>query len=503
VKLGLFVFIALGALGVTLDAAASPLFDLTGGTDGIGGLQAWTIGGGPSSAYFNPALLVGAPFGFTAGFLTLTEQIGVSLDGRLGPQYAVVDGLANATHANGSPLGSVPIATSLLQNGRAATAINPALSARPRQGAGTGHQTFSYETIGFVAKLLEERLAFGFYGIIPNGDFTNLTAFYPDEREQYFTNSLHPELYADRLTSLSFAFGVGYRVLDNFAVGVGGSLSLRAGVGAPTYVANAGELQNLLIDTDAKVNVAVAPNLGVSYEPSSRWHFSGTVHAPEKVELGVDFTFLLATGLEQGSSFKLLYDYMPWQFGAGAAYDLVKSSDDTVTLAATGLYGKWSDYLDRHGENPIPAYGWYDTLTPTGGIRYVHDDTRVFVDVQYKPTPVPLQTGRSNYVDNDRIGAGAGFDYAFSWLHTSMRVGLQAQAYWLVPRHQSKIPTPPEPDGLNHYPALVVDEVPDDAQVAGVPLAGARGLQTNNPGWPGFASQGAIVAGGLFLTVMP
>jgi hypothetical protein len=503
VRLGLVATIALGAMSVTLDAAASPLFDLTGGTDGVGGLQAWTLGGAASSAYFNPALLVEAPFGVTAGFITLTEQVGISLDGRLGPQYGVVDGLANATHANGSALASVPIATSILQNGRAATKITPALGARPRQGAGTGHQTFSYETVGFVAKLFEDRLAFGFYGIIPNGDFTSLGAFYPDEREQYFSNSLHPELYADRLTSLSMAFGAGYKVAPNLSIGIGGSLSLRAGVGAPTYVANAGALQNLLIDTDAKVNVSVSPNVGVSYAPSSRWHFSGTVHAPEKVELGVDFSFLLATGLQQGSSFTLLYDYMPWQLAGGAAFDVVQTPDDTLTLAATGVYGKWSDYIDRHGEAPAAAYGWYDTLTPTCGVRYVHRATRAFFDVQYKPTPVPLQTGRSSYVDNDRLGAGAGVDYGFSWLHTSMRVGFQAQAYWLVPRHQSKLPTPLAPDGLNHYPALVADEVPDDAQVAGMPLAGTQGLQTNNPGWPGFGSQGAVVAGGLFLTVMP
>jgi long-chain fatty acid transport protein len=502
-KLGLIVSLAFGAVGVAFDAAASPLFDLTGGTDGIGGLQAWTVGNGASAAYFNPALLVQAQSGLTVGFLTLTEQIGVSLAGRPGTQYAVPDGLANATHANGSSLASVSIATNLLQNGRTASGIQPALTARPRQAAGTGHQTFSYETIGFVAKLFDDRLALGFYGIIPNGNFTSLGAFYPDEREQYFSNSLHPELYADRLTPVSIAFGAGYRFSDNFSLGLGASLSLRAGVGAPTYVANAGALQNLLIDTDAKVNVGLSPNLGVSYDPSSRLHLTGTVHAPEKVELGVDFTFLLATGLQQGSSFTLLYDYMPWQISAGAAYDVVKNPVDTVTFTATAVYGKWSDYLDRHGEAPIPAYAWSDTITPTAGIRYVHHGTRAFLDAQYKPTPVPLQTGRSNYVDNDRLGAGAGIDYAFSCLHTAMRVGIQAQAYWLVPRYQTKLPTPLERDGLNHYPALVADEVPDDAQIAGEPLAGTQGLQTNNPGWPGFGSEGVIVSGGLFLTVTP
>ena len=208
-KLGLLFALTLGSVTLAFDATASPLFDLTGGTDGLGGLQARTIGGGASAAYFNPALLVQAPFGFTAGFLTIGEQIGVSLDGRPGTQYAVPDGVANATHADGSAIGEVPIPTNLLQNGRSASGINPALAARPRQGAGTGHQVFAYEMLGFVAKLLDDRLALGFYGIVPDGNFTNLNAFYPDEREQYFSNSLHPELYGDRLTPVSIAFGAG------------------------------------------------------------------------------------------------------------------------------------------------------------------------------------------------------------------------------------------------------------------------------------------------------
>jgi hypothetical protein len=503
VKLGLLFALTLGSVTLAFDAAASPLFDLTGGTDGLGGMQARTIGGGASAAYFNPALLVQAPFGFTAGFLTIGEQIGVSLDGRPGTQYAVPDGVANATHADGSAIGEVPIPTNLLQNGRSASGINPALAARPRQGAGTGHQVFAYEMLGFVAKLLDDRLALGFYGIVPDGNFTNLNAFYPDEREQYFSNSLHPELYGDRLTPVSIAFGLGWKVTNDLSIGVGGSLSLRAGVAAPTFVANAGALQNLLIDTNAKVNVSISPNLGLSYDPSPRWHFTGTVHAPEKVELGINFTFLLPNGLEQGSNFTLLYDYMPWQVGAGAAYDILQSRDDTLTLAGTAVYGKWSDYLDRHGQTAIPAYAWYDTLTPTVGVRYRHGATGLFFDAQYKPTPVPLQTGRTSYVDNDRVGAGAGVDYAFSLLHTSMRLGVQTQAYWLVPRNQTKLSTPSEPDGRNHYPALVADEVPDDSQVAGQPLAGSQGLQTNNPGWPGFGSQGGILEGGVYLTVMP
>src|ERR1700722_14956675 len=141
-KVGLLVSLALGGAVLTVDASAAPPLALTGGTDGLGGLQAGTIAGRASAAYFNPALLVQSPFGFTLGLLVVSGQSGIPLDGRPGTQFAVPDGVANATHANGSALGNVPIPTNLLQNGRVANGLNnPAEAARPRQGAGTGHQT--------------------------------------------------------------------------------------------------------------------------------------------------------------------------------------------------------------------------------------------------------------------------------------------------------------------------------------------------------------------------
>jgi hypothetical protein len=80
-------------------------------------------------------------------------------------------------------------------------------------------------------------------------------------------------------------------------------------------------------------------------------------------------------------------------------------------------------------------------------------------------------------------------------------VGLQAQAHRLLSRHQNKLPTPTRADGENVTPDLVKDEVPDDAQVSGEPFEGAEGLQTNNPGWPGFASEGWVFASSLYLRV--
>ena len=119
--------------------------------------------------------------------------------------------------------------------------------------------------------------------------------------------------------------------------------------------------------------------------------------------------------------------------------------------------------------------------------------------MQYQPIPVPLQTGRTNYVDNDRMGADVGVDYGFTVLDTHLKIGAQLELQRLVPRHQTKLPTPTSADGQDRTPQLVADEVPDDSVLDGKPLAGSQGLQTNNPGWPGFGSQGWLAGGGIYL----
>ena len=66
-------------------------------------------------------------------------------------------------------------------------------------------------------------------------------------------------------------------------------------------------------------------------------------------------------------------------------------------------------------------------------------------------------------------------------------------------------PNPHQPGfGDQNYPQLVVDEVPDDAVDGqlGDPIPNRAGLQTNNPGFPGFSSGGWIVGGAIHLSIL-
>jgi hypothetical protein len=373
--------------------------------------------------------------------------------------------------------------------------------ARPRQGAGSGHATDTYEVFGLVVNMLSGHIALGLQMLVPNGEFTQMRAFFNDEREQYFSNSLQPELFADRMKALSMALGAGFKLTDRFSLGVGATFALKANAGASAYVVDAANLGKIQLALNAPVNIGIAPHFGLNYKPTDRLHLTATAHSPQRVEFGSSFTFLLANGIQQASGVTFVLDYTPWQFAVGASYDLVQEPDRTFTLAGTLMYATWSSYTDRHGDKPTPSYAWSDTFSPTFGARYRVGRVSMLLDGSYLPTAVPLQTGRTNYVDNDRINGTAGADYGFKALGTDMKVGAQFQVQRLLPRYQRKLPTPTTPDGKNNTPELVKDEVPDDAQISGNPVASAQGLQTNNPGWPGFASGGWILAGTVYFSI--
>jgi hypothetical protein len=120
---------------------------------------------------------------------------------------------------------------------------------------------------------------------------------------------------------------------------------------------------------------------------------------------------------------------------------------------------------------------------------------RLSLELGVAPSPVPDQTGRTNYVDNTRYGASATFELPFASLGGNYVVAFSVQGQLMPKRSVTK-----RADAANP----VLDEVPDGAidSQHGLPLAGAAGLQTNNPGYPGYTSSGGIVGASVALRAL-
>ncbi|HKU42606.1 MAG TPA: hypothetical protein VJR89_30820 [Polyangiales bacterium] len=493
-----FVVIAVFMLACSAGrAAASPLFELVGDVAEQGGLNARASAPGAASSYFNPALLPDATPGVVIGVFLLSDSIDIDLAGRTGGD--VPSSFRGATHADGRVFEDPSVPTRWLREGCAAPECPLPLDARPRQAAGTSHNTRFYQAIGLVVPLVQRQLAFGFYGLIPLGTFTTAHSFFADEREQFFTNSLHAELYSDRLTAPSLAFGLGARLAKPVSLGVGATLSLRNAASADTFVGNPDELdRTLILSTDVGVKVGFAPHFGLTVKPLDVLALSATLHTVSKLEIESGISTFLPDGNRQTVTRATVHDYMPIRVAFGARWDVLGGGDaleptgqHALALSAGAVLGLWSNYTDRHGETPSSDYAWDNTLSFVAGARYSFAHLRSYLDAAYVPTPTPPQTGRTNYVENDRISTAAGIDYDFELFALRLRAGLSGQLHFLQSRSQSKID------------ALVRDEFPDDAvDTRGDPIPESAGLQTNNPGWPGFSSSGMLFAVGVNLALL-
>jgi long-chain fatty acid transport protein len=491
--------IAFVALSFEVSAEASPLLDTVGPVGNNAGVQGVVSGPGAASTYYNPAMLTEAEEELLLGFTVLSEQIGVTLDGRRGGNVPVSMGERDILGADGLPIPNDSVPTQWLQEGcTAGTATGecpaPGFSARPRQRAGSSGKTRTYLALGIVKHLIPDRFTLGAYALLPLSSFTTVRGFYNDEREALFSNSLHPELYGDRMTALSFSLGAAFKLRPSLSVGASFGLALSNGVQSRTYVRDTTDYNKLLLDNSVSTQVDISPNVGVRWQPVKAVRIGGVVRPASAFNLDTTVNATLPSGTESGTTRHETYQYVPWRVGFGAEVDALQRGRYLMSVTASLNYAFWSTYEDRHGQRPSD-YGadlaWSDTMSGALGVRHSYGPLRGFVDLSFVPSPVPKQVGRSNYVDNDRVGLALGGDIEIDIAGTKFRPGLSVFAQRLVPRHVTK-------DN-----SRIRDELPDDAVFGSTrdAVPEARGLQTNNPGWPGFGSSGYLWGGALSLAV--
>ena len=492
----LFALVSFAAASV---AHASPPFELTGSTLGSGGMSARGSGADAASSYFNPARLTRAANGLQLGWFVLNDGIDITLYARSAandvPALALneFEGRFPALPTEWIERGCDP-----MQGGRCVSK----LAARPRQAAGSSGTTHAYQVFGLVQRVIDQWLTLGVYGMVPFDSFMQGRSFFSDEREQYFSNSLHPELYSDRLTAMALAFAAGSQLTKWLSVGIGVTLSLTNSADAGTYVGNSAKIpETLLLNTNIKVSTGVAPNFGAVVTPVEGLDISLTVHTPQKLEIITGFATFLPNGDLQRADRTATLAWEPWILALGAQYDFLRSAPHRMGVVATASDEVWSQYRDRQNARPLQGYEWANVLHVTGGLRYSYAERFTsFIDGVYAPSPVPLQTGRTNYVDNDRYAVAAGVTYELDIPSTKckLRLGLQGQVHILPERAQKKLDPTSEQFAGHRYSQLVVDEWVDGAMNnRGEVYQESFGLQTNNPGWPGFSSKGMILGAGL------
>jgi long-chain fatty acid transport protein len=472
-----FALASLLACTLAAPASASPLLELIGGTSG-GGFNARVVGSGPEATYFNPALLAGQVESFDVVLFGMGNTLSINA-------YERPDGVDLAPSIYDAWLGD--------GMGGITPLPNPPLATRdlaPRQGDSglTGFK--SYIGFGAIKHIVGQKLVFGFYGALPTSQIQGHNVFYADEREQYFSNSLRFELYDDRLTMPSFVFALGSRVSELLSVGVGFVGVIDTVASTPVYVPDGADLGSVYLGQSLTVDAKAAPHFGAELRPGRGVRVTASAHTPSSVEVQGSNRIRLPNGTIALQEFRFTHGYQPLAVALGGAWDTLDCPGRRVTVVGSAVWRHWQSYKDRHSEQPLDP--WNNTLSLSVGGRYRTGETEFFADATYVPSPVPDQTGRQNYVDNTRLGLLAGIKGHTRMLGSRVSGGFFLQGHRLLERSVEK-----DLDAANP----VFDEFPDNAVNPTVDprafLPEAQGLQTNNPGYPGFSSSGFVIAAGV------
>ncbi len=426
-----------------------------------------------SATYYNPAGLALATPTFNAGVLLTYDDVAIRLKDR--PAGYDIPDLGSK-----SPL----IPTKYRLNTRADTTDIPA--------------TYALQLGGVVSPWIDQ-LRLGFAVGLPLNSVGEQTARFSDEREQYFSNRLDFELLGHRQQQMSVLFGAGYRVTEWLAVGIGASLLPNSTTKSSVYLADSGHQDQIQMTVQNQQTWNPTVHAGLTVLPSPNWQFGLAWRGQNSFDMAIQNEVQIKGFQGTSSGFPIpqvahfVLNFTPHQFIAGGAY---KNGPMLVSLDV--IRSLWSHYLDTVGE----LAGFNDTWSARLGAQWqATEQTQLYAGLRYEQTPVPDQTGRTNYVDNDRVGVSGGARHRFVVGERGVDVGWFVSVQRLLARDTNKTqgPYPNCAPGVK----TVCDELPDSTTdpVSGKVLPQAQGLQTGNPGFPGFLSYGTILAVGLDLRI--
>ncbi len=496
---------------VFLNIKASSLLEFSGAHDSTNPFNASVLSHNAEAAYFNPAMLV------------------LSMDSVKISTFMLIQSL-DINHY--SRPGGLDVPDSVLMTDRRKTTYGNRYTPMPTNKLLNEKNSMNYDdfdtviSIGLTKSIIKDWLALGLYAVLPATSIQTQTPFYPDEREQYFSNNLHFELFEDRFQQMNVNLGLGGRISSFLLLGAGLSFTSYTVTNNQVFVPDTQDPSLQIINSQLEVSGGITPFFSFTAIPFENLSIVGSLHFPNntgKIELnnimqvsGITDTENEEVGDYLSSSSEMLFGYHPMKFSIGASYALRFLSYEWKP-ALNINWNRWSTYINRHGEHPRDK--WKDVFSFSTGLQLSNDNRDMGLDFMYTPSPVPDQNGRDNYVDNDRLGFSAGYTEYFHFEHVSIAGGINLQLQWLIKRSTTKSKALIQDTSCGVWNSgkwdfsacnsdnanLIIDEVPDpmgdedsDAHERSMEGEAVSGLQTNNPGYPGFDSSGFIVGAGVF-----
>lgn len=449
--------------GMSAAALASPfeMYGASGRSTALAGAQTATAEG-PSSIFYNIGALARSEEGVSGGLLVGLSRAQILLMSR-------------------------PDGYDIPDLGAYSPAVPSASVSTPRQDSTELGNLYTL-TVGGVTSLGVKNLRLGILIGLPSSGYIDAQTHFSDERERLFSNQLHFTLIDQRLRRMELEMGVAYQIADWISAGLGANFSPGTTMATSVYLPDVSKQDeaDLNADIDTASNWGLIAGvlldlsddikLGLQYRSESFFRISGQ----NRIRVGTS-----GDEEERRTTQTLNWtpSYSPDTISAGLAMDFGQS-----TLMLDGRYERWAGFQNAHSEH----VRFDNIISPRLGFEYaLSSGNKLRGGLGWAPSPVPEQRGRTNYVDNDRYLASFGASYGVDVMGLPLVIDWALQLQLLQTRvtHKSLSSTLKDcAPGVD----VVCDEVPDTTinPRTGQPFEGAEGLQTGNPGFPGFTSGG-------------
>jgi len=455
-------------------------------------------GKGIGVLYSNPSLLVDVRPGFSVGFTFFQPLLEVELMARPPNADIPLTFYDSDVGIEGSNLDR-PLPTAELRVPRHDNRVDEASM---------------FLSVGFVHDFGLDHFRLGLGLWVPTSGLLGIASQFPDEREQYFSNTVHFTRFGEWSKVLSVLFGAAYQPVEWLALGASAEVALNIDATIDMYIPEATVQDYALVNAGFEAKPTARAIVGLTGRPLDWLSVSLTWRDRRYSKVDADAMLALWNYHEAGNETEpkrvsqrhlMALDFEPMELSLGAGVQL---ADFTAQVSVT--WNHWSDFLDTHHkraqENAVfepvnegdPAidggrFAFSDTWSVTLGATWQYlEGFTLAAGFAYRPTPVPAQIGRTSYVDADLYMGSLGHRFEFGLWDQSFRAELGLQL-WGMPRTT-----------VHKDPGLIKDEFADRARtlIGGQPMPEAEGLQTNNPGFPGYEFGGLALAGSISLAYL-
>ncbi|MDY0059845.1 MAG: hypothetical protein RBU45_08555 [Myxococcota bacterium] len=454
----------------------------------------------------NPALLTAIPPGLELGSLFAYT----SVSARLLPKppgtdvplsyYSSDVGVASTTHMTDRPLPTIELPVRRHDNEIA--------------------QLDEYLILSLGDDFGVPRLRVGLLLALPLSGMADIHSHYDDELAQFNSNTVHFTRFGEWDRVFTGFGGAAYDLTDWLSLGLALQVATQTVVDMRTYVPDSRVSSTVIADTRMQIESGLRPVAGLALRPGAGLHLGLTWRSALKVQSDAKTRMALwnyhesADDEESGlarlkvseTAVPMVFNFEPLEVGLALGGEFSR-----LRVQALVSWQRWSRFLDHHGRTPAEAaafdpvnpgdlpidssdFAFSDVFAFNGGLSYNYwRDWVVHLGGAYQPSPVPAQVGATSFADSDLLLLALGHRLGLRLAGLPLQLELAVQLWRLVDKTVHK------------DPALVRDEFPDGARtiLELQPMPESEGLQTNNPGFPGYLLTGWEVVTGLSLRYAP